>query len=512
MSYIQRLQVFAVVSTLAFWNFSTPTLVVGADYFAPLRGETPDGNRLQFLGTGSCSSTACHNSGNMKGRVSADLFYPQSSAEYTYWATHDPHGKAYAVLFNEKSRRIEANLGRLAQFGGAHNDGLCLSCHVHQGYSSSEHAPGFSLSDGIGCESCHGAAELYLVPHVSTGWRTLSDEQKSNFGLVPANKLSDRARMCTPCHVGSSVPDPVHGLVDVNHDLIAAGHPRMNFEFASYHSMYPKHWNDRAEQNYDPAREARSWAIGQLVTAEAALKLLAARAEQSAGSSSNILPIALPNPDPHSGPWPEFAEFNCYACHHDVQGGLGTPIGIPGSMPWGTWYYSATETLSRQFPPPAGDFNALLQNLRDEMTVPYPDFQAVSRKVHVTVEHLDQWIDSIESLPFDAMTVQELFKSVALNAEQRFEASRSTAKLESGEVARVEGPTWDDGAQAFLALAALYQALGDVSPSWQDPALRASLESMSEDLRFPTNSNSPSEYRSDALNNELRLISRQLGR
>ena len=57
-------------------------------------------------------------------------------------------------------------------------------------------------------------------------------------------ELAERAKVCTRCHVGRRSPD---GLLtqEVNHDLIAAGHPRLNFEFAAYQENLPVHWDEK---------------------------------------------------------------------------------------------------------------------------------------------------------------------------------------------------------------------------------------------------------------------------
>ena len=40
----------------------------------------------------------------------------------------------------------------------------------------------------------------------------------------------------------------------MNHDLVAAGHPRLNFEYASYLAAYPKHWKEPHERIGIPER------------------------------------------------------------------------------------------------------------------------------------------------------------------------------------------------------------------------------------------------------------------
>ena len=33
----------------------------------------------------------------------------------------------------------------------------------------------------------------------------------------------------------------------MNHDMIAAGHPALHYEFATYHECQPKHWREPGE-------------------------------------------------------------------------------------------------------------------------------------------------------------------------------------------------------------------------------------------------------------------------
>src|SRR5205823_4821454 len=147
-------------------------------------------------------------------------------------------------------------------------------------------------------------------------------------------------RMCVDCHVGKPGSD-------VNHDLIAAGHPWLKFEFSAFHAHYPKHWDDAKDR--DPAKdprggkdfELRAWAAGQLVSAEAALNLLAERADEE-----------------KKHPWPEFAEYDCFACHHDLKAKSSHQQRYleqagnkkPGELVWGDWYLSVPKALAEREP------------------------------------------------------------------------------------------------------------------------------------------------------------------
>ena len=94
--------------------------------------------------------------------------------------------------------------------------------------------------------------------------------------MVSMRDLARMAKVCARCHVGS----PASGglpLCDVDHDLIAAGHPLLSFEFSAYQATIPPYWVEKGI-NAGGDYSVRSWAVGQAVTARAALTLLEDRA------------------------------------------------------------------------------------------------------------------------------------------------------------------------------------------------------------------------------------------
>jgi hypothetical protein len=137
--------------------------------------------------------------------------------------------------------------------------------------------------------------------------------------MTNLGNVVSRVEICAGCHVGAPAGNglPVR---DVNHDMIAAGHPRLNFDYATYVRALPPHW---AEKDRDilpprmrPSSDALShWVVGRAVTSAASLRLLASRAATNS--------------------WPELAEFNCYACHHGLADRRSPTIGAPlGSLTW----------------------------------------------------------------------------------------------------------------------------------------------------------------------------------
>src|SRR5262249_53689511 len=141
--------------------------------------------------------------------------------------------------------------------------------------------------------SCHGPAEKWLTTHYLREWQQKKPEEKEALGLRPTKDLVVRAQVCVTCHVGGSGSE-------VNHDLIAAGHPRLRFEYGAYLANLPKHWDEKKDRKGRPDFDAQVWAVGQVVSMQASLQLLEHRA-------------AAPK-----APWPEFAEYDCFACHHDL--------------------------------------------------------------------------------------------------------------------------------------------------------------------------------------------------
>jgi Cytochrome c554 and c-prime len=288
----------------------TPTIAQEA---TPRRADTALKRELQ--GTASCSASACHGGSDIGKRLS----------EATTWRTLDPHASAYDALLTRESQAIGKRLW--AETTLAFEAPLCLKCHVHPGYDRAR--PTFRKEDGAGCESCHGPAQDWLSPHYRESWKKLSGMAKQAHGLADTKSLAGRAGVCVQCHVGT----PGH---EVDHDLIAAGHPALRFEFATYFANLPPHWDvakDKKANSTEPAKsidfEVRAWVVGQLVTAARASDLLSHRADPQTGTH-----------------WPEFAELDCFSCHHDMQvaGWRRDTEHLrerrAGTLLWNSWYYT----------------------------------------------------------------------------------------------------------------------------------------------------------------------------
>src|SRR5262249_35148168 len=136
-------------------------------------------------------------------------------------------------------------------------DRRCLACHVtpQSAYDADkfdERGVAKVVDEewrfGVGCEACHGRATLWREKHYQDKWKknkvAVAEKEKLGF-----NDLSDRrkrALVCAGCHVGSPADDAKKlPLRDMNHDHVAAGHPRLTFEFVSFLANLPPHWHEK---------------------------------------------------------------------------------------------------------------------------------------------------------------------------------------------------------------------------------------------------------------------------
>jgi hypothetical protein len=435
--------------------------------------ELPPPRPALVVGVASCAAAACHNANGPPGH---------KGSEYSTWAACDPHARAYEVLFDERSRRMVLLFKGLKSQADAHpeHEPLCRSCHVYPAphLAAVKHDCRFSPDDGVGCEACHGPAEKWRGLHYTEEWKRLSDSKKHELGFTLTRDLHVRAEVCARCHVGEKD-------MDVNHDLIAAGHPRLRFELGAYLANYPKHWNVEAEKKGKPDHEARVWILGQLVSAKAALELLRYRAE-NAGANKK--------------PWPEFAEYNCAACHHELkepsgrrERGFGPRAA--GQLPWGTWYYPLLPTLARSAPGGGTAGRDLLAGLDKLMRARVPNEDAVARQAGEAAARVNDWLDAVEKAPSGPR--------VLLPALAR--AERRPA-------------TWDEATQLYLGLAALQHALSDMEPSHrkQQAGLAEAVRAVGCELEkaFPRGRRSiydtPDDFDAGRLEERLRAVRERL--
>jgi hypothetical protein len=433
-----------------------------------------------FTGVGSCAASNCHG-GNPSNGI--------AGAEYSIWVQQDKHAEGFSVLLNNESKQI-AKLLRLET--EAHEAALCLNCHSPQRFEPKPRGekPHGHLLGGVSCEACHGGAQDWLAEHVR--WTDSTPvEDKQRVGFVDTDDLWQRARVCADCHVGAPGRD-------VNHDLYAAGHPRLFFEFSAFMANMPIHWDvdpgrERADWSERPGIEASTWAVGQLATAEAALDLLVYRAERSEKQkefkftgqypSGQVLPV-----------WPEYSETGCFACHHNLASpswrqDRGFAGRGPGEYPWGTWTFPLVDIVTKQFlqrDVKAGEHSVLeLQSLMAESS---PSTEAVVSRGRELQKFLQE-----AGRDFPRTGTRSDRREVRLSLEQVAALRNAVAAAGPGVVKE----NWDGATQVYLALAALQRAHRDLRElpvtDADDPVLKSLIE-LRKSLEFPPELDSPRDY------------------
>ena len=276
----------------------------------------------RHLGVASCSSSVCHGAvaPNRRGNVLLN--------EYVTWSHQDAHARAYATLSSERSRAIAAKLG----LGNATSARQCLDCHADN-VPPEQRGEKFALSDGVGCEACHGGAEHWLSTHSSKG---SSYRDNIAHGMYPTADLRPRAQLCLSCHYGSAEKFATHRIM-------AAGHPRLSFELDTFLTLEPPHYE--VDEDYRQRKHAYGhtelWVYGQLTAALTELQTLQG-----------------PRID-NGAAFPELALFNCFGCHmssmhrNDWNRGLLGTAAQPGTVPVSDGHLSMTWIIARQLDPPA---------------------------------------------------------------------------------------------------------------------------------------------------------------
>jgi Cytochrome c554 and c-prime len=282
--------------------------------FSPVIQENGKPTKM-YYGVLACSNNGCHDNPTNPNQKDIILC---GYDEVRIWSTQDKHKDANKVLTGPLAKQMAKLLGIKGDFA---NEAACISCHgVLVDDPKKIHKPSFNLNEGVSCGVCHGMNKEWVAKHSDflerETWRALSRTTKeTQFGMTDLWNPEKRALLCASCHIGNAAEGKV-----VTHAMYAAGHPPLpSFELATFSDAMPRHWKYLAEKpapvqkilNYDPAKvgleQTQLAMIAGLVSFRESMNLLASQALQDAEPKH-----------PDKG-WPELAQFDCYACHHDLK-------------------------------------------------------------------------------------------------------------------------------------------------------------------------------------------------
>jgi hypothetical protein len=152
----------------------------------------------------------------------------------------DKHIAAHGFLGSARSAQIAQQL----QIEDPTVSARCTVCHSPlQTLPSDRFVAGAKPEDGVSCESCHGPAEPWLRFHTR---KDVTHEQRVAAGLRELENFSARATACIACHM------------NIDSELVRAGHPEMFFELDGQVLKQPPHYKDQGSW-----LGPRRWLTGQ---------------------------------------------------------------------------------------------------------------------------------------------------------------------------------------------------------------------------------------------------------
>lgn len=387
-----------------------------------------------YTGPGSCAAAACH--GSIRPVPGSRIL----QTEYTTWIAQDRHARAAEVL----SLPVSVRMAKLLGLPAANNAPKCLACHTLDA-PPAEQARTF-VSEGVSCEACHGPASAWLGAHTTKTW---THAQSVQAGMTDTKDLVKRTEVCLACHLGTA--DKF-----VDHEMIAAGHPDLVFDLEGFSAAMPRHW--RPVTDADPFAPVRSFIVGQLVHLRGSMERLGRRASGAA--------------------WPEYAELDCFACHHSLtraedswrqnNGYQGRRPGNP-ALNVARWV-TARHVLAAQDARASAELNEVMVALERDASRLRPNEGQVAALTARARAILDAAIARAATSKPDAATAARLLRAIAADVEDiapRGERAAEQAAMALETLFLATTATGEAGAALRPAFDELFQQFQN--PSAYDP-------------------------------------------
>ncbi|MBW8709001.1 MAG: hypothetical protein JF627_07025 [Alphaproteobacteria bacterium] len=421
------------------------TLLFATLFAAPVAAASAPGTHE---GVASCGGSTCH------GRLAPTGKTVRQNELITWQDTTSAagtHSQAWQVLTRSRAQAIAQRLG----LGRAENAKDCLGCHSEP---AAARGSKFQISDGVGCEACHGGAGGWLVSHYAVN-ATHADNVKN--GMTAMEDPRARANVCLDCHFGSARAGQF-----VTHKMMAAGHPRVSFELDLY-SALQRHYDFDADyvKRKSLASGIKFWAVGQALAVERQLSLY------GDGVHTN------------EGAFPQFYFFDCQSCHRrisDDPNAALTAEANPGRpLPPGT--------------PPFNDENMIMLSAVAHVAAPGEgaSFDAAAKAFHTAMA---QSHDASAAAAQLAGAARSLANAMANHAFSRAESFAALDAVLSGAASRYTD--YQGGAQAVMAADTLLNSLvaqGHVNRASAE-SLRPQINQLYAEVR-DTSAWHPAEFR-----------------
>jgi hypothetical protein len=434
----------------------------------------PEGGPRKFIvDADHCRS--CHSSPQNYKRAADRLLCRMS--EFPYWDEKDKHKIAFQVLKGDRARemgeRLKINVTESTS---------CTNCHGMTGVGVAEIGQAFVKEDnGVSCVACHGAYQDWVSNHTfpdDPRWRKYSRKEKeTQFGMTDLWDPVTRATKCASCHIGNPDEQKV-----ITHAMYAAGHPPLpGLETATFSDAQPRHWEYLREKKtaakkdlgFNPGKREQTElvAVSGIVALRETMRLFAAQARQDG---------LVTQPETH---WPDFARFDCYACHHDLQvpswrqarGYNGTP-GRPTTPNWpdvlvqiGIMVADPDGTKGR-----ASEFERAVAAYQSTFVKrPFGDRERSA----AAAQALADWADAVGQ---DLRARVEDPKAVAVGGPLALRLLQHLCRM-----AEARTLDYDSARQIALAFRTIYRETRDIDPeSLPDPAIPGILDALDRQFQL----------------------------
>jgi hypothetical protein len=287
--------------------------------------------------------------------------------------------------------------------------------------------------------------------------------------------------------------------------MYAAGHPPLpSFETATFSEAQPRHWqylrqkseSIQKELGFNPGKREQT----ELVVASGIVALREAMRLHAAEAEGRTLLKDLDNP------WPDFARFDCYACHHDLKvpswrqtrGYAGRAPGRPTAPAWPDVLVQLAITVAD----PSGtkgrlsEYRHALEAFQSATTL--RAFGDRPQSV-AAAKALAEWADAVSQ---DLSTLFKDPKQVAVDGPMASRLLHQLARM------ALDGPVdFDSARQIAWAFTIIYAETRAIDPQAQkDPALDALVGTLLERSHLPLPPSRPRTLIVDSLPKRLSAV------
>jgi hypothetical protein len=261
--------------------------------------------------------------------------------------------------------------------------------------------------------------------------------------MYDTKDLVKRTERCLTCHLGTA--DKF-----VDHEMIAAGHPDLVFDLEAFSAAMPRHWKPAEGERF---ASVRSFSVGQIVHLRSSLERLARRVK---------------------GPvWPEYAELECFACHHSLtraedswRQSAGYENRRPGNPPLNlSRWTTARHVIAAYDSRAAAELHEVMTSLaREASRLRTNEDQVVALTTRARTM-LDAAVSRVLSTKPDAAVASRLLRAIAADAEEI--AARGERAAE----------------QAAMAMETLYSAVAEHT---EGGAVRGAFDELFQQFQNPS--------------------------